>query len=517
MHDSLRMSMSSAGEYLPQPGCTLVSTTDLAGHITYVNHDFEHASGYVREELLGQPHNLIRHPDMPRQAFADMWSEIQAGRPWSGLVKNRRKDGGFYWVRANVTPLLTQGVITGYLSVRTRPARQEVEAIIPIYDSLRAQGDAAYHLQGGVIYRKGFQAWVQRALAAVHAHRIACVAAAGPVAVGLLAWPSAPWVSACAAVVGVAGAWWMTASMNQSLDHAIGLAQRMAAGDLSQATLPALGRGKFDQLLAGLSQMHVNLQAVVEEVHQGVDGVLASATDIARGSQDLSQRTHLQTTRLEQAMASMEALIGLVQNTTHQASSTQTVTQQARTSGEQGAAVFGQVMDTMQAINTSSARIASIIGVMDGIAFQTNLLALNAAVEAARAGEQGRGFAVVAAEVRALAGRSAQAAKEIKLLIDASAHSVNEGVRTVGATGRSMEAMQGHIDNISRFMQEVTAACVQQTQAMDGINQAVAQAEQVTQQNAQLAEQSNAYAGQLHEHAHTLQKAVGIFSARARV
>jgi len=156
-------------EYVLDAGCTLVSATDLNSYITYLNEAFEKVSGYTREELMGQPHNMIRHPDMPKKAFADMWATIKSGLPWSGLVKNRRKDGRYYWVRANVMPIKTNGQITGYLSVRTCPTREEVSAIKQIYADLRGEGKGIYarriqpidathslNISAGVLYPKVF-------------------------------------------------------------------------------------------------------------------------------------------------------------------------------------------------------------------------------------------------------------------------------------------------------------------------------------------------------------------------
>ena len=400
---------------------TLVSTTDTKGHITYCNPAFVRTSGYEVDELIGAPHNLIRHPDMPAEAFRDLWRTCGRGLPWTGIVKNRRKNGDFYWVVANVTPILEGGKPVGYMSVRTKPSRAQVQAAEALYAQMRQEAAANQirtRVVGGFVHAPGFVAKVQRALTLSVRGQVT-VAIAAALAVGMTAARFTPDSTLGWALLGLAGmvsllgaSGIISARVVTPLDDAVMDANRMAAGDLT-------GRRSVDRtdaigaLFRALSQLNVNLQAIVGDVRREVDGLSQTAKEVATGNQDLSSRTEAQAASLEQTAASMEELTSTVQQNTSTSSQANQVVARTREVATQGGREVSAVMGTMTDIQTSARRIADIIGVIDGIAFQTNILALNAAVEAARAGEQGRGFAVVAAEVRALARRTTDAAREI--------------------------------------------------------------------------------------------------------
>ncbi|HKB52491.1 MAG TPA: methyl-accepting chemotaxis protein, partial [Ramlibacter sp.] len=232
---------------------------------------------------------------------------------------------------------------------------------------------------------------------------------------------------------------------------------------------------------------------------------------IASGNQDLSQRTEEQASSLEETAASMEELTGTVKQNADNARQANQLAQSASAVAEQGGAVVGEVVTTMDAINTASKKIVDIISVIDGIAFQTNILALNAAVEAARAGEQGRGFAVVATEVRNLAQRSAAAAKEIKGLIDDSVGKVSTGTELVSRAGQTMDEVVSSIKRVTDIMGEIAAASQEQTRGIEQVNQAITQMDQVTQQNAALVEEASAAAQSMREQAGSLVEAVSVF------
>lgn len=288
------------------------------------------------------------------------------------------------------------------------------------------------------------------------------------------------------------------------------LAHRIASGDLAQAID---ARHQDPASLAGaLNAMLNTLKRMVSQVRQGADLVAHSSSEIAQGNHDLSARTESQASSLEETAASMEQLSTTVRQNTDAARQANQLALNASSVAVQGGEVVGQVVQTMRGIHDSSQRIADIIGVIDGIAFQTNILALNAAVEAARAGEQGRGFAVVASEVRSLAGRSATAAKEIKTLISASVDQVAQGTTLVDQAGSTMAEVVSAIRRVADLMGEISAASVEQSDGAAQVGEAVAQMDQVTQQNAALVEQMAAAASSLKSQAQDLVQAVAVFN-----
>jgi methyl-accepting chemotaxis protein len=300
-------------------------------------------------------------------------------------------------------------------------------------------------------------------------------------------------------------------SICQPIDRAEELANAIAKGDLTEHDVDVSGRDEPARLLRSLAAMQHSLGNLVGQVRQSTDSISTASAEIASGNQDLSTRTEQTASNLQSTASSMDHLTRTVRQTaeaSHQAN------QLASSAGEvaaRGGAVVAQVVSTMNDINVNSRKISDIIGVIDGIAFQTNILALNAAVEAARAGEQGRGFAVVASEVRSLAGRSAEAAKEIKNLIGTSVTSIETGSRLVTVAGQTMTDIVSSVQRVSDIIGEITAAAADQSQGIGEVNTAVVQLDQMTQQNAALVEQSAAAAESLHEQADRLMQVIGIF------
>jgi methyl-accepting chemotaxis protein len=290
---------------------------------------------------------------------------------------------------------------------------------------------------------------------------------------------------------------------------AVAVARAVAEGDLT--TPVQLKTGDSDSLLAWLKTMQDGLAKAVSEVRRGSDQVAHASGEIAAGNQDLSGRTEQQASELQQTASTMEQLGGTVRNNADNARQASQLAQGASTVAVQGGEVVGRVVETMKGINESSRRIADIIGTIDGIAFQTNILALNAAVEAARAGEQGRGFAVVAAEVRSLAQRSAEAAKEIKALIGASVDRVEQGSALVDQAGTTMREVVASIRRVSDIVGEISAASAEQNAGVAQVGEAITRMDQGTQQNAALVEQSAAAADSLKQQAQQLVRAVAVF------
>ncbi|MBK6853301.1 MAG: MCP four helix bundle domain-containing protein [Burkholderiales bacterium] len=311
-------------------------------------------------------------------------------------------------------------------------------------------------------------------------------------------------------VVGSLMALWIVRSTTGPLNLGVQVARGVSEGDLAQQ-FESGGQSETGQLLTALHDMKDRLAGIVGGVRSGAEGVATAAAQIAQGNNDLSSRTEQQASALEETAASMEELSSTVKLNAENARQANQLALGASGVATKGGEVVAQVVDTMKGINVSSKKIADIIGVIDGIAFQTNILALNAAVEAARAGEQGRGFAVVAGEVRSLAQRSADAAKEIKTLITDSVERVEQGSSLVDQAGRTMEEVVGAIKRVSDIVAEISAASAEQSSGVAQIEQAVTQMDQATQQNAALVEESAAAAESLRHQAQQLVDAVAVF------
>jgi aerotaxis receptor len=507
-------------EFVIPDGVTLVSTTDLTSRITYCNPNFVSVSGYSREELIGQPHNLVRHPDMPAEAFRDMWATLQSGSPWSALVKNRRKNGDYYWVMANATPMLENGRVTGYMSVRTKPTREQVEAAESLYARMRAEAESGQRtlaLRRGHLVRTGWRGKLRDWTRPTLGRELALLTLA--LAFGVEFMESATegmpeWVNLAAiavtAVVSLVAAAFIKRMLVAPVEQVLAFANRMAAGDLS-ARLESNRTDEIGELIRALNQLNVNLMAVVTDVRHEVEGVQVASGEIAGGNQDLSSRTEAQASSLEETAASMEELTSTVENSANSAREAASLAGRASDVARQGNEAMGAVVQTMGDISRSSSRIGEIIQVIEGISFQTNILALNAAVEAARAGEQGRGFAVVAGEVRSLAQRTSEAAKEIKQLIDDSTSQVRRGSELVNNAGSTMGHVVEAVQQVNTLIGEITSAAQEQTMGLAQINQAIGQLDSVTQQNSAMVEELAAAASSLKGQATVMQESVKVF------
>jgi len=723
-------------------GHMLVSTTDLKGIITSCNPEFIEISGYTEQELIGQPHNVVRHPDMPAAAFKDLWETVQEGNPWVGQVKNRCKNGDYYWVTANVTPLTENGHVTGYMSVRYKPSRAEVSAAEALYAQINAgkatlQGtgkpsmqermdnvgirrlfhslmailfvmfaavsifinnllthagegtDVTLEVFGSFIgmyallffgtrvmvekkvlpaiqiieehltelaegnfqavinihredrcgdalrslkvlqIRQGFmvndtqqqatrmlriktaldevssnvmiadgdfnifymnnaaQALMENAekdfrkdLPNFHANQLVgtCIDvfhkdpshqrrllgaltssyASKDMNIGgrVMRVVANPVCSESGDRVATVVEW-IDRTEEVAVEKEVqGIVEAAMAGNLSERIATEDKNGFFAALSGGINALVDVSERVIDDtlrvlgamsqgnLTESIDGdyegqfgtlkensnttvhvlrdligkVRMTATDvsngvveIAGGNATLNDRTQTQAASLEETASSIEEMASTVQQNADNARQADQLAVDAREQAEQGGKIVSQAVVAMSGITESSNKISDIISVIDEIAFQTNLLALNAAVEAARAGEQGRGFAVVAGEVRALAQRSAEAAKEIKGLINASVESVNEGSELVDKSGEALDVIVQSVQKVSDIIAEIAAAGQEQASGIDQINQAIAQMDSVTQQNAALVEETTAASQTLEQQSNDMQKLVSAF------
>lgn len=721
-------------------GSILVSTTDTKGIITMCNSDFIEISGYAENELIGKPHNLVRHPDMPAAAFQDLWDTINAGNPWIGYVKNRCKNGDYYWVTANVTPITENGQVTGYMSVRYKPSREEIAAAEALYRKINAgevslaptgfgkvlsiaksfsikqrfyglmalmlallaasgycietaaaseAGLSSSTLYGSllvvfaVLFAGGYGLVLKGALGAVkdvvlrlrelaegdfkgsidikrtdevgdilrglktlqirqgfmvndsrqqatsmlriktaldqvsgsvmiadsdynifyinnradelmhdaesdfqkdlpnfHADQLmgTCIdvfhkdpshqrrlldgltgvyrskdMSIGGRVMNVIANPVineegtriatvVEWIDRTeeakveievqgiveAAQVGdlsqrinVEGKSGFFESLSTGINDLVDVSERVVADTLRVLTAMADGNltesidqeyeGSFKELKESANSTGERLRDLIGQVRNTAADVSDGASEMASSNATLNDRTQQQAAALEETASSIEEMTSTVQQNADNARQANQLAVDAREQAEQGGQVARKAVSAMAGISESSKKISDIISVIDEIAFQTNLLALNAAVEAARAGEQGRGFAVVAGEVRVLAQRSAEAAKEIKELINESVTSVSEGSDLVDKSGEALGTIESSVQKVSDIIAEIAAAGQEQASGIDQINQAIAQMDNVTQQNAALVEESAAGSETLEQQSNDMQKLVGTF------
>ncbi len=415
---------------------TLMSTTDLESYITHANDTFVQVSGYQLNELLAQPHNLVRHPDMPKAAFADMWYTLKQGEPWSGIVKNRRKNGDHYWVRANAVPMIREGRVTGYMSIRTRATDDEIAAVEPLYQALN-EGRCSKRIHKGLVVRQGLLGklpampvrWRVRSIMGLMAVMLALA----------LFGTDASWqallLGALAMLAGTALFEWQIV---RPIENVATQALKVATGERN--SVQHLNRSdELGLTLRAVGQLGLMCRWLINDVSSQVSSVRNGSERLAKGNNDLNEHTRQTVENVQETVTTMNQMAESVKLNSETASAADKLSMAASSAATQGGEAMDTVIKTMDDIAHSTQRIGTITTLINDIAFQTNILALNAAVEAARAGEQGKGFAVVAGEVRHLASRSANAANDIRKLIDASATKVQSGSEQVHAAGRTMD------------------------------------------------------------------------------
>ncbi len=492
----------------------LMSTTNIHSHITYANSAFIKVSGFSEEQLINQPHNIVRHPDMPVEAYADMWFTLKQGDSWTGLVKNRRNNGDHYWVRANVTPVYQQEHLAGYISVRNTPSAEEIKSAEALYSAVQKKQAGNHKFYKGLVVRTGLFSPLSllQKLSVRWRLRIAVLTA------GL--------IPTLLAFSGMNPLWLLALTLlliiiiDQFLQKQI--AQPIAT-ILKQAQLVVSGRktkhihlNRVDEiglLLRSVNQFSLNLHSLVDDVSTQVNGITNVSHKLAENNVDLNTRTEETSANLQQTAAAIEEITVAVQQSAETAAQATTMAEAASNTALKGGTIMKETIGMMDSISSASDKIVDIIGVIDSIAFQTNILALNAAVEAARAGVQGRGFAVVAAEVRNLAQHSASAAKEIKALIDANVESVKQGSAMAENAGKHIRDIVDEVLQVSTMIKEISNATREQTAALGLINTSIAQIEQMTQHNTEMVTHSTEAAEGLNLQARRLNSAINVYGS----
>ena len=504
----------------------LISRTDARGRIIYANPAFVEVSGFSREELVGSAHNIVRHPDMPEEAFADLWRTIQRGDSWTGVVKNRRKDGGYYWVLANVTPIMERGETICYASVRVKPTREQVEAAEAVYARLRS-GARGVRLSAGQPKPTGLRGLLARLmlwrLTGVRSRMLAwaCLACAlflGASGVAIAALydrmdtrelAAAGALLAAGVALIFASGWGFARSITGLLVTATDFTRQIAAGNLSTPLPPASLRDEIGALKFSLEVMRKSLVSITRDVHQGIESALHSAAEIADGNADLSAHTQRQAASLEEAAASMAQLASTVKQNASSAFEADQKAGQATDVARRGG-VVGDAVQAMQGIVQSTSRISEIVGIIDGIAFQTNILALNAAVEAARAGGAGG--------LRGGGGRGAQPGAEKRHggardqeLIETSNQRVAEGVRHVERAGDAMLDIETSVKQVTQIVNEIAAISSEQHTGIDNVSRTISETDTAAQRNAARVEQASLAVENLRTRGAHLRHAIEVF------
>lgn len=491
----------NAGEYI-------VSKTDLQGKILYVNRPFIEISGFTEEELIGADHNIVRHPDMPTEAFFDLWHTLKNGQPWRGMVKNRCKNGDFYWVEASANPIWEKGKIIGYMSLRAIPTREQVQQAERIYALFRQNQAKGLTIKQGKVQRTGLAGlWhkikpVQLSQQAGWLLGIQVLALLG-YATGQMGWLPEQLSTQLSLLIMGLTAFAQFMLLKQRVLPQLKLAsvqcQMVAAGQLEFAKA-AQQPNELGALQHAIHTMAANLQSIVMDVRQASAEISQAATAVAETASQLSDVSGQQAASVEETSAAVEELTASIGNTSLNAKQTQQISYQTAEAAKEGGETVMQTLTAMKSI-------ADRTSVIDDIAYQTNLLALNAAIEAGRAGSYGRGFAVVAAEVRKLAEHSRKSAAEIDEV-------TKQSVSVAARSGELLQDIVPAVEKTSVLIQEIATACTEQSEGVIQINQSMEQLNKLTETNAASAYQLSETASGMTQQSVQLEQLMRFFNQK---
>lgn len=466
----------------------LISRTDVEGYIQYANQRFIEVSGFSEEELISEPHNVVRHPDMPAEVYEDMWNTLHQGLSWQGYVKNRRKNGDHYWVHAHIVPIVEEGRLQGYASMRSYAGREKSEFYEKLYRDMR-ESRSRYYVKRGELKRKGLLGLVPRFnLFGVPSRLVLSTAAVlGLMSLGIVS--TAYWqlslaeamlplafVGACVMVGSALLVRTVSRSMYASRDAAL----QLAAGNLS-ATISESSRAPLYETFKALGLMRRSLLSMASDIRKNTDVVAPAVQEISRNNSNMTSRLEQQASAIQQTAASMEEISSTVRQSAENA---QLATQAANSNLHEVDASSERTEALSQAMAELTAQadqMKDMVQTIDAIAFQTNILALNASVEAARAGDHGRGFSVVAQEVRKLSNQTAEAAKQVQSMIENTSRSVAESSEHTRLTREGTLRIREASRRVNDLMEEISAAAKEQSEGVGQIGLAITEIDNATQ------------------------------------
>lgn len=518
----MRNNQPVTGREYPFPqGQTVISYTDLKGQITRANEIFIELSGFTKDELIGKAHNLVRHPDMPPEAFRDMWDTLKKGRPWSGLVKNRRKDGDHYWVRAYASPLADG---SGYVSVRVAPSREEITAAEKLYAEMR-NNESVRLDEGHVVSNNVFAKMMRPFTNLSIANRLWLLVANGVVGFAIalaggyfhISELNMMAILTLGSIALLTQGWFVIRSIQNGLLQTKAAAESIATGDLTRP-LPSASKDEIGDVNASLSVMRNNLHELIASVSEGIRDLKQTSSIVSDAAQNSSRVSEMQSDAASGMASAMEELSVSIDQVSEHANDAHTVSQKSSIQAVEGGNIIHNAASEMENISSSvnrvaekirgleeySKQISGIANTIREVADQTNLLALNAAIEAARAGEQGRGFAVVADEVRKLAERTAKATTEISGMINkiqegtveavnemsSSVVRVNEGVILARKAGDSVSNIREAAEQAAHEVDDISHAIQEQSMAARDIAQRIEKIAQGTEENTTASQQT---------------------------
>ncbi|MFT7774490.1 methyl-accepting chemotaxis protein [Roseateles sp.] len=525
--------------HLPHPaaagagGAPIVTVTDAQGRITYANSSFQRASGLAIEQVVGAPHSVVRHPDMPSRVFADLWASLRRGQPWTGLIRNRHRDGGDYWVQANVIPARRGDEALGYTSIQLPPSAQEVERADAVYRAWQSGGGVQHQIRQGRIVETGWATWlhalrnpldlpVQRrvqgsaGLLALLFAALVAGALAPRLAVALLAaWGGwRPWAIA-SGLLGIlasgAIAVYFQGRIVKPLRASCSAATAIAGGDIHRPFDDSPRAGELRDLNRALNQLVAKMAAVLRDAHDHAAQVGAQVAGLADGAERLAERSAEQSGNVGDAARHTAAIDALSTGTAESARGAHETSQLAIAETEDACAIARTLQASMQDISAFGERIAEISGRIDAISVQTGILALNAAAAASRDRELGRTFAVVAAEVRALARGSGDAAQEIRALSGESRDKTEAGLRLAHDMAAKVDGAAQRIRALGGLVAQIRQAAQAQSEGVQQINERLRALDGSTRLNATLAGDSVAASAAARQETARLQAAIGVW------